>query len=123
MKENQHSLDGFYAAFEDRFRGSREEITEKLKVYLPIIAEAQVGSQDSPILDVGCGRGEWLELLRESRYTARGIDINTVMIEQCLARELEVIESDIIAHLQSLPDASLGAVTGFHIIEHLPFPY
>ncbi|WP_017319088.1 methyltransferase domain-containing protein [Mastigocladopsis repens] len=122
VNENQHSLDGFYAAFEDRFRGTREEITKKLKVYLPIIAEAQIGTQDSPILDVGCGRGEWLELIRESGYIAKGIDINRVMVEQCQARELEVIESDAIAYLQSLPDASLGAVTGFHIIEHLPFP-
>ncbi|RUR83323.1 methyltransferase domain-containing protein [Chlorogloeopsis fritschii PCC 9212] len=122
VNENQHSLDGFYAAFEDRFRGAREEITQKLQVYLPIIANAQIGTQDSPILDVGCGRGEWLELMRKHGYTAKGIDINRVMVDQCRARELEVIESEAMAYLQSLPDASLGAVTGFHIIEHLPFP-
>lgn len=121
ISEEQHSLDAFYVAFEDEFRGTREDILNKLKVYLPFIEQAQVGTPDSPILDVGCGRGEWLELLRESGYTARGIDINRVMLEQCRARKLEVIESDVIAYLQSLPDASLGVVTGFHIIEHLPF--
>jgi O-antigen chain-terminating methyltransferase len=120
-KEEQHLLDAFYVAFEDQFRGSREVILNRLKVYLPIIQEAKVGTLDLPILDVGCGRGEWLELLRESGYAARGVDINRAMLEQCRNRELEVIESDVIAYLQSLPDDSLGAVTGFHIIEHLPF--
>jgi SAM-dependent methyltransferase/archaellum component FlaC len=121
IKEDQHLLDAFYVAFEDQFRGSREDIFERLKVYLPIIQEAKIGIPDSPILDVGCGRGEWLELLRKYGYTARGIDINRVMLEQCQARELEVIEADVITYLQSLPNDSLGAVTGFHIIEHLAF--
>ncbi|WP_026732955.1 class I SAM-dependent methyltransferase [Fischerella sp. PCC 9605] len=121
INEDQHSLDAFYAAFEDQFRGSREDILNKLKFYLPFIEEAKVGTTEFPILDVGCGRGEWLELLRESGYTAWGLDINRIMLEQCRARGLEVIESDVIAYLQSLPDGSLGAVTGFHIIEHLPF--
>jgi O-antigen chain-terminating methyltransferase len=121
LKEDEHALDAFYVAFEDQFRGSQEDIRNRLKVYLPLIEEAKVGTPESAILDVGCGRGEWLELLRESGYTAKGLDINRVMLEQCRTKGLEVIESDVIAYLQSLPDASLGAVTGFHIIEHLPF--
>jgi SAM-dependent methyltransferase len=121
VNEEQHFLDTFYVAFEDRFRGSRQEIAERLKVYLPRIAKTGVGTQDSPILDIGCGRGEWLELLQESEYVAKGLDINRVMVEQCRDKGLEVIESDVIDYLQSLPDSSLGAVTGFHIIEHLPF--
>ncbi|MEH2168197.1 MAG: methyltransferase domain-containing protein [Nostoc sp.] len=121
VNENQHFLDAFYVAFEDQFRGSREDIFNSLKVYLPLIKEAKIGTSESPIVDVGCGRGEWLELLRESGYIARGIDINRVMLEQCRSRGLEVIEADVIAHLRALPDSSLGAVTGFHIIEHLPF--
>ncbi|WP_375466489.1 class I SAM-dependent methyltransferase [uncultured Nostoc sp.] len=122
INEEQHLLDAFYVAFEDQFRGSREQIGNRLKVYLPLIEEAKIGTPNSPILDVGCGRGEWLELLRESGYTAKGIDINRVMQEQCQARKLDVLESDVITYLQSLPDDSLGAVTGFHIIEHLEFP-
>ncbi len=121
INEEKHLLDAFYVAFEDHFRGSREEISNRLRVYLPIIQEAKVGTPDSPILDVGCGRGEWLELLRNSGYIGKGLDINRVMLEQCRTRGLEVIEADVIAYLRSLPDASLGAVTGFHIIEHLPF--
>ncbi len=121
VNEDQHFLDAFYVAFEDQFRGSRENVFNSLKVYLPLIKEAKIGTPESSIVDVGCGRGEWLELLRESGYTARGIDINRVMLEQCRSRGLEVIEADVIAYLQALPDCSLGAVTGFHIIEHLPF--
>jgi len=122
VNEDQHLLDAFYVAFEDRFRGSREEIIGRLIVYLPLIQKAKIGEQSSPILDVGCGRGEWLELLRQAGYTAHGLDINRVMIEQCQVRGLEVVKEDVISYLQSLPDASLGAVTGFHIIEHLPLP-
>lgn len=121
INEGEHSLDAFYVAFEDRFRGAREEIANRLKVYLPRLANTNVGTQDFPILDVGCGRGEWLNLLRESGYVAKGIDINRVMVEQCQAIELEVIEADVFTYLQSLPEASLGAVTGFHIIEHISF--
>ncbi|MHC5938413.1 class I SAM-dependent methyltransferase, partial [Nostoc sp.] len=121
VNEDTHFLDAFYVAFEEQFRGSRESISNRLKVYLPLIAEANTGKPESPILDVGCGRGEWLELLQETGYTARGLDINRIMVEQCKARGLEVIEKNVLSYLQSLPDSSLGAVTGFHIIEHLPF--
>ena len=121
INEEKHLLDSFYLAFEDRFRGSREDIVNRLKIYLPLIEEAKVGIADNSILDLGCGRGEWLELLQNSGYIARGIDINRVMLEQCRSRGLEVMESDAIAYLQSLPDSSFGAITGFHIIEHLPF--
>jgi O-antigen chain-terminating methyltransferase len=121
VNEDQHSLDAFYVAFEAQFRGSRADIINRLKVYIPLIEEAKIGTEDAPVLDVGCGRGEWLELLRESGYTAKGLDINRVMIGQCRARGFDVIEGDVLDYLRSISDASLGAVTGFHIIEHLPF--
>lgn len=121
VHEDTHALDAFYVAFEDKFRGEYSEILERLKIYLPLIEAAKVEAPDAWILDIGCGRGEWLELLRDSGYTARGLDINRVMLEHCRAKQLEVIESDAIAYLMSLPDASLSAITGFHIIEHLPF--
>ncbi len=120
VNEDQHLLDAFYVAFEEQFRGSREKIFNRLKVYLPLIEKAKIGTLESPILDVGCGRGEWLELLRECGYEASGIDISKVMIEQCQFRGLETREGDAISYLQGLPNASLGAVTGFHIIEHIP---
>jgi len=122
FQEEKGLFDGFYGALTDHFRGSREEILARLKVYLPRIAEAKIGTQDSPILDIGCGRGEWVELLRDAGYVAQGLDISQIMLEQCKTRELDVIEADALTYLQSKPDGSLGAVTGFHLIEHLPFP-
>ena len=115
------SLDLLYANFVDTIRGTRQLIKERATVYLPVIVQANVGSNDSPILDIGCGRGEWLELLNEEGFVAYGLDSNRVTSEQCKNKGLSVMEGEAIAYLQSLPDASMGAVTGFHIIEHLTF--
>jgi SAM-dependent methyltransferase len=114
-------LDAFYQAFEDRFRGPRDEIRTRVGVYLPIVREAGAGTPERPIVDLGCGRGEWLELLSAEGLTARGADANVAAVEDGRARGLDVAEADAIAHLRSLPDASCGAVTAFHLVEHLPF--
>jgi 2-polyprenyl-3-methyl-5-hydroxy-6-metoxy-1,4-benzoquinol methylase len=119
--EERHTLDALYVSLEDQFRGSRGEIKERLQIYIPILKEANLGTNEMPILDVGCGRGEWLELAKEQSLRAQGVDINRVLVENCRRQGLDVIESDVIVHLRALSDASLGAVTGFHIIEHLPF--
>ena len=121
VEEESHLLDAFYVAFEDRFRGTREEIRARQKIYLPFLAESKIDRQNSLILDIGCGRGEWLELLQDAGYKAKGIDINRVMVEQCCSRGLDATEVDAISYLKSLPNTSIGAITGFHIIEHLPF--
>ncbi|MCU1264961.1 MAG: hypothetical protein JWM21_1279 [Acidobacteria bacterium] len=117
--EEDHKLDAFYASFDEQFRGSREEIKQRLKVYLPIINEQGIGTELMPLLDVGCGRGEWLELLKEKSLSARGVDANRILVEWCSDRGLEVTEDDLLSAMHELPDESLGAVTGFHIIEHL----
>jgi 2-polyprenyl-3-methyl-5-hydroxy-6-metoxy-1,4-benzoquinol methylase len=117
----KHLLDSFYTAFEEKFRGSYEDIADRLKVYLPLVKEARVGRTESPVLDIGCGRGEWIELLQRSGYVAQGLDLNSITVKECRAKGLNVIKSDVIAYLQSLPEESVGALTGFHIIEHLPF--
>jgi len=110
-----HQLDALYAALEDRFRGTRDEIKERFQVYLPYVKEC------APVVDLGCGRGEWLEILGDAGIDARGVDTNLIQIEQCRARNLNVSEEDFLAHLQSLQEASVGAITGFHIVEHVPF--
>jgi SAM-dependent methyltransferase len=120
VSEADHALDAFYASFDEQFRGPREEIKERLKVYLPLIKQHGIGSGEMPILDVGCGRGEWLELLKEQKLRGIGVDSNRVLVGQCVERGLEVVEEDLINHLTRLNDASLGAVTGFHVVEHLP---
>lgn len=119
-KEEDHTLDAFYASFDEQFRGGREEIKQRLRIYLPIIQQQGIGTDLMPVLDVGSGRGEWLELLKEERLKGRGVDSNRILVEWCRKRELDVTEEDLISYFQQLPDASLGAVTGFHIIEHLP---
>ncbi len=119
-KPGKADLDALYVAFEERFRGSRDEIRERLKVYLPVLHQSEVGKEIMPLLDIGCGRGEWLELLREEGFRARGVDASGAMVDLCRQQALDVCLGDALAHLRGLPDASLGGVTGFHIIEHLP---
>jgi O-antigen chain-terminating methyltransferase len=116
--EEDHILDALYASFEDQFRGEREDIKSRLKVYLPILKTAGVGEG---VLDIGCGRGEWLEKLRTEGVQARGVDHNRVFVEQCRELGLDVVEEDALVYLRSLPDESLNVVTSFHLVEHLPF--
>ncbi len=113
-------FDQFYEAFEDRFRGRREEIKQRQQVYLEAIREARAGTAARPVLDIGCGRGEWLELLGEQDLTAYGIDINAMAVEACRGHGLDAREADMMAHLADCEDAALGAITAFHLIEHLP---
>jgi SAM-dependent methyltransferase len=74
-----------------------------------------------PVIDLGCGRGEWLELLTESGIEARGVESNPLQVRQCTDRGLVVVEQDLFVYLRTLPDESAGAITGFHIIEHVSF--
>jgi SAM-dependent methyltransferase len=113
-----HAIDSYkYVGFEDRFRGSREEIRERLQAYVPLFA----GRTD--VLDVGCGRGEFLDLLREAGVGARGLDTNHEMIEVCRARGLDVVEGDLVGYLSDLPDASLGGLIAVQVVEHLEASY
>src|SRR4030043_2272533 len=80
-----------------------------------------MGTRNFPILDLGCGRGEWLELLKENGYIAKGVDFNRVMVRQCQELGLDVTESDMIEYLRNQQPNSFGALTGFHILEHLSF--
>ncbi len=116
--EEEHLLDKLYASFEDQFRGSREEVTRRLRVYLPTLKGAGVIED---VLDIGCGRGEWLELLKSEGIRARGVDVNRVFVERCRQLGLDVTEEDALVHLRGLPDRSLNVVTSFHLVEHLPF--
>jgi SAM-dependent methyltransferase len=118
--EEKHALEALYVSFEDQFRGTRHDIKERFRVYLPLLEEAKLASAQMPILDVGCGRGEWLELLYDTGLRAQGVDENRVLVEDCRRLGLEVIEDEAVSYLSGLPQESLGAVTGFHIIEHLP---
>ena len=111
--------DPIYVEFENLFRGDRADIKRRFEVYIPRLKDAKLGQPDMPVLDLGCGRGEWLELLRDEGLTGSGVDMNLVMIEECRGLGLSVTAGDAIHHLRSLPAASIGVVTGFHIVEHL----
>jgi O-antigen chain-terminating methyltransferase len=106
-----------YLAFEDLHRGAREEIKRRQSVYLPHF-QLSVSDQ-APLLDLGCGRGEFLELCREAGLPARGVDVNPAMVAFCRERGLKVTEADGLAYLRSLPPAGLGGILLSQVIEHL----
>lgn len=112
----------FYHKFEEAFRGERSEIVSRLRVYLPQLRK-QLGDNitDIKCIDIGCGRGEWLDLLKmEGVKNYIGVDINTVQLAICKENGHPVIEQDCIAYLAQQQDDSIDLITGFQIIEHLP---
>jgi len=115
--------DNFYRAFQDRHRGSRELIKERLKVYLPFIEPFKniYKKEELKVLDLGCGRGEWIELVSENGFKALGVDIDDGMLQACKTLNLDVIHIDALEFLKKSPDDSFVVVSGFHIVEHLQF--
>ena len=111
----------FYRAFEDVYRGTREEIKERLRVYLPFALHCQELYDECKILDLGCGRGEWLELMSENGFKAFGVDLDDGMLDACREKALHAEKKDALATLEQMPDESLVIVSGFHIAEHLSF--
>ncbi len=119
VAEAPHLDDARYLGFEDAFRGTREEIKKRVSIYLPRLKEG-TGPDRRPILDVGCGRGELLELLRDEGLPASGVDSNRAAIDQCRARGLDASMEDAFEALSRVPDGSLGGLTAIHVVEHLP---
>jgi SAM-dependent methyltransferase len=104
-----------YLGFEEIFRGSEDFIRERHRSYVDLLAS------HSPVLDVGSGRGELLELLKEAGVEARGIDLDPAMVERAREKGVVVEEADAISYLESQPPHSLGAIAAIHVIEHLPY--
>jgi SAM-dependent methyltransferase len=113
--------DSYYRAFEDRYRGSREVITQRLRAYMPFLEPLAALHAPARALDVGCGRGEWLELAAASGFEARGVDLDDGMLQACRERGLAVENADALVTLRAMPDASLAMVSAFHVVEHVPF--
>lgn len=118
-EEDSRSV-GFYLDLERRFRGTADEIAARAQPYLDLLLANPAAH--SPVLDIGSGRGEWLGLLAQENLPASGVDLNPINGDYCRSRGLAVSTGDALAHLASLPPASLGTVTAFHLVEHLPFP-
>lgn len=113
--------DELYLRFENKFRGPRDVIKKLLAVYLPVVEPLKALYPESVVLDLGCGRGEWLELLKANGWRARGVDLNTGMLAFCKALDLEVEKEDAVQYVRKLPGESIAVITGFHIAEHLKF--
>ena len=109
------SVDAYsYVGFEDRHRGAWEAIRERQSEYAPLFAGA------SDVLDVGCGRGEFLDVLREAGVAARGVDANPEMVAACRARGLAASAGDALDSVEALPDGALGGLFSAQVVEHLP---
>jgi 2-polyprenyl-3-methyl-5-hydroxy-6-metoxy-1,4-benzoquinol methylase len=103
-----------YFAFESKMRGSVESIRERQRRYLEELR------QYAPVLDIGCGRGELLGLLREAGVESRGIDADADMVAYARGDGLEVEQADLVAYLEATADGSLGAIFMGQVVEHLP---
>ena len=115
-------MDTFYNRLENRFRGSREDILDRLRVYQPDVEAAVIRTDRKPVLDLGCGRGEWLQLMQELDIPASGVDLNTAQIAEAEETGLDVEELDARTALAKADDNSLSVITAHHLIEHIPFP-
>ena len=102
-----------YIGFEDVFRGRHEDIAERQRSYLRYFEGV------AEVVDLGCGRGEFLELLREQGIPARGVDANPEMVARGAERGLDVARADALGYLRALPDASVGGLFSAQVVEHL----
>jgi O-antigen chain-terminating methyltransferase len=108
-----------YAAIEEHFRGSQELISIRQKSYLPFLKFAK--EQQLPVLDLGCGRGEWLEILKNEDFNCEGVDTNPVFLNECTQKGLSTTNIDLLSFLSSQSSPRFGAITLFQVAEHLPF--
>ena len=113
--------DDFYVAFEEKFRGSEELIKERQKKYLKFINPLKILKDEVKALDIGCGRGEWISLLNENGFNARGIDINESMVKVASQKGLNAAVNDALGELKSLDENSLDIITAFQVVEHIKF--
>lgn len=107
---------GLELVFEEVFRGPEQVIRERVSAYVDDLLDLPGGA---PVLDVGCGRGELLEVLRNAGIRAYGIDTSIDNIATCSAKGLDARHEDARTHLQGIPEATIGAVTAIHVVEHL----
>jgi O-antigen chain-terminating methyltransferase len=111
----------FYRAFEDRYRGSRQLIKDRLKVYTPFITPLLEFDNTLETFDLGCGRGEWLELTQELGFNSKGIDLDEGMILACRELGLNAKQGEAYPDLKSLKDNSQAVISAFHVVEHISF--
>ncbi len=106
---------GLYADFERAFRGAEEEIRARQEGDVSLFL-----ASPGPVADLGCGRGEFLEALRGRSIPGLGCDTNPVMVARCREKGLLVDEADLFGWLRARPESSLGGITAYQVVEHLP---
>lgn len=116
-----HILDNFYTSFEDKFRGNEDEIKQRQSQYLNFFKNSKIDFEEYPVVDLGSGRGEFLEILKQNEINALGIDLNSDMVDRVKKKKLNVVQYDALKYVEETKPQSIGAITGFHIIEHIPF--
>ncbi|MCX7823067.1 MAG: methyltransferase domain-containing protein [Syntrophobacterales bacterium] len=108
-----------YGFFEEDFRGDSDTLKERVRVYLSLLRSSHC-LFDLPVADLGCGRGEWLRLLKEEGIYAIGVDTNDLAISFLKEENLPFAKEDIFTFLERSNPNSFSAVTAFHVIEHIP---
>ena len=103
-----------YVQFENRFRGSQRDVAERQAAYLDLFR-----GSPGKVVDLGCGRGEFLDLLRGAGIAAYGVDMSEAMVSACRQRALDARQEDILEHLAGLPEGSLGGIFCAQVVEHL----
>lgn len=113
----------FYRKFEDKYRGSTDLIKDRLRFYLPFILPLKEVYPHNSVVDLGCGRGEWVKILADNGFFPIGVDINDRMIGKKVQAGIVFKNGDALEFLKSLPDTSQSLITAFHLIEHVSFAY
>ena len=111
----------FYYDFEERFRGSRDEVISRLSSYDGLISYILQNCQKPKLLDIGSGRGEWIEKCSLNGIESTGIDINQDMISFCQKKGMNIISGDAINILKTLESDSFHIISSFHLVEHLKY--
>ena len=111
----------YYYEFENKFRGDRKKIFNLFSKYEPLIDKAIEGNSYPTLIDVGCGRGEWLQRCKNKFYKSIGIESDTCMVQVCRNHGLSVVEGDAIDELSKFENESISVITIFHMIEHLEY--
>lgn len=112
-------FDEYYSAFENAFRGTDEAIQERLRKYAGYVKDTNLASAGKAILDLGCGRGEFLRVMKAHGVNAAGIDTNDREVQKLRSQGFDASRSDAFSYLEQLQDGGLAGACAFQFIEHL----
>jgi SAM-dependent methyltransferase len=113
----------FYFELQGRFQSSTQADANRLEMYRSALANLEPELPKGTWLDIGCGRGKWLNMVREEGHAVAGVDSSAAAVAQCKDAGLDVTEGDALRFLQSADDQSFAVVSAFHVFEHVPFEY